>query len=71
MRNNSDIAFAVKDKDGNYFIGYNQWDKQVRKAKLYHSYQYAVETRDDVRFKDREAHIVQVRIEELEYDSEV
>lgn len=71
MRNNSDIAFAVKDKDGNYFIGYNQWDKQVRKAKLYHSFEYAMKTRDDVRFKDREAHIVQVQIEELPQDSEV
>ena len=61
----NDIAYAVKDKDGHYFIGYNQWDKQVRKAKLYHSYRYAQETRDDVRFKERDAYIVRVSIMEI------
>lgn len=28
-----DFAFAVKDREGYYFIGFNKWDKQLRKAK--------------------------------------
>lgn len=65
INNTNDVAFAVKDRDGYYFIGYNKWDKQLRKAKLYHSYKYATETRDDVRFKERDTFIVKVRITEL------
>ena len=37
MNNINDFAYAIKDKNGFYYIGYNQWDKQLRKAKLYHS----------------------------------
>ena len=29
--NTDDFAFAVKDREGYYFIGYNKWDKQLRK----------------------------------------
>ena len=61
-----DFAFAVKDRDGYFFIGYNKWDKQIRKAKLYHSYKYAKETRDDMRFIERDTFIVKVRIMELD-----
>ncbi|MSS07118.1 hypothetical protein FYJ38_00495 [Clostridium sp. WB02_MRS01] len=57
-----DEAFAVKDREGYYFIGYNKWDKQLRKAKLYHSYKFAKETCDDVRFIERETFIVRVQI---------
>ena len=64
--NTDDFAYAVKDRDGYYFIGFNKWDKQLRKAKLYHSYNYAKETRDDVRFIERDTFIVRVRIWELE-----
>ena len=64
--NTDDFAFAVKDREGYYFIGLNKWDKQLRKAKLYHSYKYAKETRDDVRFIERDTFIVRVRITELE-----
>lgn len=57
-----DNAFAVKDRDGYYFIGYNKWDKQLRKARLYHSYKFAKETRDDPRFTGRDAYVVKVEI---------
>jgi hypothetical protein len=66
-----DNTFAVKDRDGFYFIGYNKWDKQIRKAKLYHSYKYAKETCDDIRFIERDTYIVRVdicEIGECEYD---
>ena len=58
-------AFAVKDKDGCYFIGYNKWDKQLRKAKLYNDYEWAKKIRDDIRFIERETFIVRVEIREL------
>ena len=64
--NNDDFVFAVKDREGCYFIGYNKWDKQLRKAKLYHSYKYAKEIRDDIRFIERDTFIVRVRITELD-----
>lgn len=58
-------CFAVKDnKTGEYFIGYNKWDKQLRKAKLYHSYKFAKEIYNDVRFIERETVIVRVDIYE-------
>ena len=31
MNNINDFAYAIKDKNGFYYIGYNQWDKQLRK----------------------------------------
>ena len=64
--NTDDFAFAVKDREGYFFIGYGKWDKQIRKAKLYHSYNYAKEVRDDVRFMERNTFIVRVRIMELD-----
>lgn len=47
-------------------LGLTNGDKQLRKAKLYHSYKYAKETRDDARFIERDTFIVRVRITELE-----
>lgn len=68
MNNNftDDITFAVKDREGYYFTGLNQWDKQIRKAKLYHSYKYAKAIRDDVRFIERDTFIIRVRTMELD-----
>jgi len=66
MSNTNDISYAIKDDIGHYFIGYGKWDKQLRKAKLYHSYKFAKEIRDDVRFADRNAKIVKVKIVEIE-----
>lgn len=59
-----DICFAVKDEDGFYWCGLNEWDKQLRKAKLFHSYKYAAEIRDN-RYKERMPKIVQVEIKEI------
>ena len=64
--NTDDFVFAIKDREGYYFIGFNKWDKQLLTAKLYHSDKYAKETRDDVRFIERDTFIVRVRITELE-----
>ena len=57
-------CFAVKSKDNLYFCGYNQWDKQLRKAKLYHWYRMAKEIAEDTRFMEREPYIVHVSIVE-------
>ena len=42
-KNNNDLFYAVKDSNGYYYIGYNRWDKQIRKAVLYRSLKYAKE----------------------------
>lgn len=63
---NDVITFAVKDKDGCYYTGYNTWSNQLRKAKLYNSYKWAKEIRDDIRFIERETFIVRVRTTELD-----
>lgn len=64
--NNDVITFAVKDKYGCYYTGYNTWSNQLRKAKLYNSYKWAKEIRDDIRFIERETFIVRVRTIELD-----
>lgn len=69
-RNTEDIVYAVKDKDDFYFIGYNQWDKQVRKARLYRSYKLAQATVNESRFVRRNPFIVKVKIMELDWSEE-
>ena len=69
MNNINDFAYAIKDKNGFYYIGYNQWDKQLRKAKLYHSIFYANQIKEDNRFISRELSIVKVFIEEVEVNN--
>ena len=63
---NDVITFAVKDRNGYYYTGYNTWSNQLRKAKLYNSYKWAKEIRDDVRFIERDTFIVKVRTIELD-----
>lgn len=65
-----DAVYAVKDKDGNYYCGYNAWDPQIRKAKFYHWLSKAEEMRDDRRFVERKASIVKAQIVELEATDE-
>ena len=60
-----DTAIAIKDKDGYYFCGFNTWDPQLRKAKLYHSLNYAKDVINDKRYKDREAFTVKIEIKEI------
>lgn len=64
--NTDDFCYAVKDRNGFFFIGYNHWDKQLRKAKLYHQHKMAKEVRDNVRFIAHDTFIVRVRITELD-----
>lgn len=63
--NDRSQVFAIKDKNDCYFIGYNQWDKQLRKAKFYNSYKYAMEIVEDIRFIEHETYLVRVNIVEL------
>lgn len=66
MKNNiRSQVFAVKDKDDHYFIGYNKWDKQLRKAKLYTSYKHANEIVEDIRFIEHECYLIRVDIVDL------
>lgn len=66
INNTDDFAYAIKDKNGFYYIGYNQWDKQLRKAKLYHSYKFAKNIKKDIKFIKKELIIIRIRITELE-----
>ena len=59
-----ELCFAIKSEYGNYYCGYNHWDKQFRKATLYRSYKHAVEARDDPRWAAFETFIVRIRITE-------
>ena len=62
MNNINDFAYAIKDKNGFYYIGYNQWDKQLRKAKLYHSIFYANQIKEDNKKIRKEVYIGKVFI---------
>lgn len=63
--NDADKGFVVKDSQSNeYFCGMNIWDKQLRKAKIYHWERYAKEITNDTRFKRRKLIIVPVTIME-------
>jgi nitrous oxidase accessory protein NosD len=55
--------YVVKDTHGNYWCGYDAWDKQLRKAKVYTSIKYAQETVD--RFKEYNVHIVEIKMYEV------
>lgn len=57
-----DICYAVKDENGFYWCGYNEWENQIRKAKLFHSLKYANEI--VVRYHNKNPIIVKVRIME-------
>ena len=69
MNNINDFAYTIKDKNGFYYIGYNQWDKQLRKAQLYHSIFYANQIKEDNRFISKGLSIVKVSIEEVEVNN--
>lgn len=62
-----DLCFAVKDENGFYYCGLKQWDKQIRKAQLFHSFKYAKDVRDDQRWTAISGtKIVRVRIFEVD-----
>lgn len=62
-----DIAFAIKNKTGEYYTRLG-WDKQIRKAMLYHSFKYAKNIRDAKGFQHLDPKIVQVKIIWEEHD---
>lgn len=62
----NDFFFAVKSNDGSYWTGYNQWDKQIRKAKLFVSMKYANEVVK--RYQEYNPKIVKVEIREVQDD---
>lgn len=49
------------EDDGTYWCGLNTWDKQLRKAKVFHSLKYANEVAE--RYKELKLRNVEVRIE--------
>lgn len=57
-----DICYAVKDENGFYWCGYNKWENQIRKAKLFHSLKYANEI--VIRYQNKNPITVKVRIME-------
>ena len=59
-------VYAIKNDNDEYFIGYGKWDKQVRKAKLYHAIKWAEEVMNDSRFDGLKLKIVKVIIYEEE-----
>ncbi len=68
---NYDTGYVIKDKNGLYFIGFNKWDSQLRKAQIYHSEKMANKVMNDSR-KDMQRegkHLVLVEIKER--DSEI
>ena len=60
----NDFFFAVKSNDGSYWTGYNQWDKHIRKAKLFVSIKYANEVVK--RYQKLTPKIVKVEIREVQ-----
>lgn len=56
-----DSGLVIKDEKDNYYCGLNKWDKQLRKAKIYHSERYAKEYMDRC---DRECHLQKIVIRE-------
>lgn len=67
MKEMVDGGYVVKDSvTKEYFCGMNTWDKQLRKANIYHSVKYANATVEDPRFSNRTMVIVKVEIKEVD-----
>lgn len=66
-----DKGFVIKDANGFYFTGYNNWDEQLRKARIYHSEKMAETSMNDNRphIKQHEGkRLVAIEIREIEED---
>lgn len=62
-----DDGYVIKDSiTKEYFCGMNTWDKQLRKANIYHSVKYANHVMNDSRFSNRTMNIVKVEIKEAD-----
>ena len=62
-----DGGYVLRDKNtAEYFCGLNQWDKQLRKAKIYHSVKYTNDVINQFKNKrELEVHTVIMRIEDV------
>lgn len=58
----TDEGFIVVSDTGEYFCGGNIFDKQLRKAKIYHSMRYANQAVNDNSYKYKKLHIEKVVI---------
>lgn len=73
---NKDSGYVLKNSDGLYFIGMNNADTQLRKAQIYHSEKYALQSMEDIntnsnRIKWAKHDFALVRVEIAEVESEV
>ena len=67
MNMTSENGYIIKDiNTEEYYAGYNKWSNQLRKAKIYHDFKYAVKIRDDTRFVERDCRVFRICIFELE-----
>ncbi len=68
-----DSGYVIKTTTGAYYCGYSNIDKQLRKAKIYHSLQYAQEAmkslKESVRFRNFDFIIVKVEVQEVSEDA--
>lgn len=61
-----DTGIVIKDNETNeYYAGLNQWDKQLRKAKIYHSKRYVNDIMNDSRFSKRKLVLIDIIIKEV------
>ena len=65
LGNWSSDFYAIKREDEKYFIGFNKFDSQLRKAKLYKSELQAFKQAKDSRFSGYNLKIVKVKIKEV------
>lgn len=61
-----DTCYAVKDENGVYYCGLKKWDKQLRKAQLFHSFRWAKQIRDCPAYAGQGTRIVRIQIDEID-----
>lgn len=62
---NIDYGYVIKSSNDTYYMGMNKWDKQLRKAQIYHSERYANAVVNDKRFSWMDLHLVKIEIREI------
>lgn len=68
-----DSGYVIKTTTGAYYCGYNNIDKQMRKAKIYHSLKYVQDAikslKESAQFRNFEFIIVNVEVREVDEDA--
>lgn len=68
-----DSGYVIKTTTGVYYCGYDYIDKQLRKAKIYHSLQYARDAirslKKSAKFRNYEFIIINVEVRETSEDA--